>query len=263
MRMSSNKNRSHERSNSGEKFELPLSVQTSHNTDDGLSRNPRPAEKDTRIPRQITALHQIFASNLKRTIRDDSALSERRSWFKNFSSQSGENLNEKQVNKLTNITKNWALSEERVEALLLCSVLWSSCPQLFWDGDIRERNIFRRCFVDLERIREIDPLRRKVLLIILSQHVQEEQRQWRINGKRQRSRSKNLNANLPEANRNRMFLLSSLRIIAQRFWPDADVAKQRKTKKALSLYSRFGWRWQHIEPQGIILSLPDSAAKRY
>ncbi|KOS37864.1 hypothetical protein ACN38_g11316 [Penicillium nordicum] len=77
---------------------------------------------------QITTLHQIFASNLKRTIRDDSALSERRLWFQSFLSQSGENLNEKQVNKLTNITKNWALSEERVEALLLCSVLWSSCP---------------------------------------------------------------------------------------------------------------------------------------
>lgn len=167
------------------------------------------------------------------------------------------------MNKLTKITRNWALTEERVEALLLCSVLWSRCPQLFWDGDIPDQNIFRRCFVDLERIREIDPLRRKVLLIILSQRVQEEQRQLRINGKRQRSRLKHPNANRPDANRKRMFLPSSLRVIVQRLWPDADVAKQRKTKKSISLYSRFGWKWQHIEPQGIILSLPDSAAKRY
>ena len=124
------------------------------------------------------------------------------------------------------------------------------------------QNIFRRCFVDLERIREIDPLRRKVLLIILSQHVQEEQRH-RISGKRQRSRPKHSNANILDANRKRMFLPSSLRVIVQRLWPDADVAKQRKIKKSFSLYSRFGWKWQHIEPQGIILSLPDSAAKRY
>jgi hypothetical protein len=167
-------------------------------------------------------------------------------------------LEERQVNKLSAITKNWALSKERVDALLSCTLVWSSCPALFWEGNTTDKDVFPRCFDDLEWIREVEPSRRKVLLIILSEYVQNEQRQMKNDGKRQRSRSK-----LPhEADRGN-FLSLSLRSIMRRYWPNLHAGEQKKKKTMLSLYSRFGWKWQQVQPQGMILSLPDCAAKRY
>lgn len=214
-------------------------------------------------PAHIAVLHQTFASNLRRPRRDDPASSDRRVWFRSFSTQQGHRLDEGQVNKLTSITKNWALPEERVDTLLSCSLLWSCCPALFWNGNPRERDVFRRCFEDLERIREIDPLRRKILLLILSERVQQEQHQMRIDGKRQRSRPKLVEADNQQICRRRVLLPTSLRSIICKTWPDIDVAKQMKVKKMISLYSRFGWKWQQIRPVEMVLSLPDSAAKRY
>lgn len=213
-------------------------------------------------PAQIAALHQTFASNLKRPRRDDAASSDRHVWFQSFSTQQGHRLKEGQVNKLTAITKNWAFPEERVNTLLSCALLWYSCPALFWNGNPPNGDIFRRCFEDLERIREIDPLRRKILLVILSERVQQEQHQMRIDGKRQRSRSKLVEADTRQVCRKRVLLPTSLRSIMRKTWPNIDVAKQKRVKKMISLYSRFGWKWQQIRPVEMILSLPDSAAKR-
>lgn len=214
-------------------------------------------------PEKIAALHQTFASNLKRRAGDDLASHERRLWFQNFSSRLGDTLDEQQVRKLTTVTKNWALSDDKIDSLLSCSLLWSSYPTLFWDGSPPNTDVFRRCFDDLERIREIQPLRRRVLLVILSEHVQCEQKRMHLDGKRQRSRSTLPKSDAGSVQRNRMFLPLSLRAIMRRVWPDIPAGEQRKLKKLLSLYSRFGWKWQQVKPEGMILSLPDSAARRY
>lgn len=164
--------------------------------------------------------------------------------------------------KLTSITRNWALSEEKVDSLASCSLLWLSCPALFWDGNNTNSDMIRHCFDDLERIREIQPLRRKTILTILSEYVDTEIEQMRKSGKRQRHRY-HPNADAPCAFRGQTLLPTSLRSIVRRLWPEAHPEEHKKLKRMLSKYSRYGWKWQQVQPRGMILSLPDCAAKRY
>lgn len=122
--------------------------------------------------------------------------------------------------------------------------------------------MIRYCFDDLERIREIQPLRRKTILTILSEYVDAEVEQMRKSGKRQRHRYPP-NADAPCAFRGQTLLPTSLRSIVRRLWPEAHPEEHKKLRRMLSKYSRYGWKWQQVQPRGMILSLPDCAAKRY
>lgn len=219
------------------------------------------ADKARRIlesPDSISALHRTFASHLKRTSRVDLSSQDRRQWFQRFSSQRENCFDDQQLDKLTAVTRNWALPDEKSDALVSCSLLWASSPHLFWQGQSPKSHMLQRCLDDLDRIKEIDPLRRKVILTILSECVSCEQEQMRSCGKRQRSRASKDNG----MHRGQILLPTSLRSIVRRLWPGVSHEEQRKLKRKLSFGSRYGWKWQQIRSPGMILSLPDCSTKR-
>lgn len=117
--------------------------------------------------------------------RDDSR-PERFQFFADFKSPNGSQLDDSQIQRLVSITTKWELDKEDVKVLQLCSLLWAENPSLFWDGEKHHDNIIRRSFSDLERMREIDPTRRKILLVILSREIEHEQRQAHENTEQRR-----------------------------------------------------------------------------
>lgn len=212
-------------------------------------------------PDQIGALHDALNKRLRRRRKKEheieSALNKRRHWFQNFLSKSGERLKQKDVEELSRITKGWDLSESQVNALLACSTLWTSCPGLFWYGGSPDQNVLRSCFSDLERMSEVDPLRRRVLLITLSNQVQQfalhEEGQAGTRALKRKSSSKRQKSVLPAA----------LRSMTNELWPNSSPENQERIKDKITHYSRAGWKWQQLAHTWLSLSFQDSTVRGY
>jgi hypothetical protein len=163
------------------------------------------------------------------------------------------------VNALARITKGWELSTAQTNALLACSTLWVSSPELFWHGGPPDRDVLRSCYNDLARMHEVDPLRRRLLLVTLSDQVQKFQRTLSGESKTTR-RSPKANSN---SKRERVFLPGALRSITMQLWPEASPENQGKVRSRIKDYSRAGWKWKQLAPVGMLLSFQDSTVKGY
>lgn len=216
-------------------------------------------DKIIQAPDQISALHDALSKRLNRRAKKqetETAFNKRRDWFRNFASRGGERLNGKGADALARITKDWELSENQINALLAYSTVWANCPEVFWHGGPPEQDILRNCFNDLERMREIDPLRRRILLITLSNQVQQYQRLICEERKDMRARKPKTNSK-----RERQFLPAALRSLTRRLWPDLSLENQEKVKDRITNYSRAGWKWQQLAHVEMLLSLQDSTVK--
>jgi hypothetical protein len=177
-------------------------------------------------------------------------------WFEEFS-KDGEKLSEQQVKSLAYITRDWKLGEKEILVLSICAKLWYEHPYLFCDGPRPVRNIILRCCNDLQRMRETDPTRRKVLLIILSGEVEREQHNICKDGtKRWRPRSKK-----SECCRESSFVTSSLRALSLRLWIEVGESERKKCTEWLSKDSRYGCKWRNLRRLPIILSLHHARSK--
>ena len=210
-------------------------------------------------PTNTAAIQKTLATHLQNPAKGDGDSYSRRLWFRNFRSRDGGGLTDTQADKLTTLTKNWALPENKITALLSCSILWVSCPALFWEGGRQGSNLLRRCVDDLERLEEIDPIKRRLILIVLSERVEQERKRMLHAKKRQRSSAKPKQ----QAHRTKTMLSPSLHSIVQEAWPDAGIKKQAEIKTALARHSHYGWKWQQIMPSGLLLSIPPCSTRRY
>lgn len=141
---------------------------------------------------QIASLHRAFSKGLKQSKGSDILSSEQHT-FTEFVSPDGGRLSDVQIHCLVSFTKFWELGEDSVNDLKIRSLLWTARPELFWNGGTPDMNIIHRCCNDLERMKEVDPLKQKVLLVILSQVVREEQRRLRFEEcRRQQSRKRKI-----------------------------------------------------------------------
>ncbi|KAH1334291.1 hypothetical protein KXX16_005939 [Aspergillus fumigatus] len=215
-------------------------------------------------PNQIAALHRAFSKRLKRSKGSDTLSSEQHTFFTQFVSPDGGRLSDAQIHHLVSFTKFWELGEESVNDLKIRSLLWTARPELFWDGGTPDMNIIRRCYNDLERMTGVDPLKRKVLLVIFSQTVQEEQRRLREEQRRQRSRKRKIpGSDASDYGRDAILLTASLRTLSCRLWPDLKGDDEKKQRKSFSAYSLAGWKWQQLQYIEMILSLQHSPVKRF
>ncbi|KEY83598.1 hypothetical protein BA78_8605, partial [Aspergillus fumigatus] len=213
-------------------------------------------------PNQIAALHRAFSKRLKRSKGSDTLSSEQHTFFTQFVSPDGGRLSDAQIHHLVSFTKFWELGEESVNDLKIRSLLWTARPELFWDGGTPDMNIIRRCYNDLERMTGVDPLKRKVLLVIFSQTVQEEQRRLREEQRRQRSRKRKIpGSDASDYGRDAILLTASLRTLSCRLWPDLKGDDEKKQRKSFSAYSLAGWKWQQLQYIEMILSLQHSPVK--
>lgn len=165
-------------------------------------------------------------------------------------------MNNSQIEYLVSVTAKWELDEEDIKILRVCSLLWAENPRLFWDGEKRDCSIIQRSFYDLERMREIDPTRRKILLVTLSREIEHEQHQAHEPPRRQR----------PGRDRDRgrkgIHLTSSLHKIFHQHYPSLDGRVKDERRKRFAIYSRHGWKWDQMVETEMILSLAHVPVKR-
>lgn len=146
-------------------------------------------------------------------------------------------MSKTQTEKLTRLTKAWKLPETKITALLSYTILWAGFPELFWEGGGWGDNIFRHYLSDLWQLKEIDPLKRRLILIFLSECVEVRRKKMLDTGKRSRSRAKLKQ----QVSQPKPMLLSTLHSIVQEAWPDASI-KQAEIKSVLARHSHYGWK---------------------
>lgn len=215
-------------------------------------------------PDEISALYNVFASRLKdlsKKQRADTAFIHRYDWFRNFASQDGSRLEPKETNTLAQMTSCWELSDEQIEVLSACSIIWSKSPELFWYGASADENLIRRCYNDLRTMEDVDPLRRRIILMILAEHVELEQDLLRNKGQRVRSRPRKRKVGEGRS-RKRVLLPSAVRSLAKDLWPQLQTEKQNDVKKRLATDSLYGWKWRQVKRGEMVLSFQNAATKR-
>lgn len=208
-------------------------------------------------PDQIVALHEAFSKKLKRKSKkpnSELALNECENWFRNFSSIKGEKLKSTTASALARLTKNWGLSTEQIEYLLVCSVLWAKSPALFWTGALREENITRRCYNDLNEIDELAPLRRRILLITLSQQVQQSQQSQQNQPNAKPTGRKRARGTSDRHRRDQECLPNAMQCLTQQIWPDLPTEKQQKIQEKITRYSLAGWKWRQLKAREMVLA---------
>lgn len=206
-------------------------------------------------PNQIASLHTALIKKLRRRKEQDNSLTERFQFFSNFKSSDGSRLDDPQIAYLVSVTARWELDEEGIKALQVCSLLWAENPRLFWDGEKHDSSIIRRSFYDLERMREIDPTKRKILLVTLSREIEQEQHENIGATRRQRPGRDN--------DRGRKgHLTSSLHKIFHQHYPGLEGGIKEERRKRFAIYSRYGWKWDQMVETEMILSLAHVPAKR-
>lgn len=211
-------------------------------------------QKIIQRPDQILALHEAFRKKLKRkskSLDSDLALNERENWFQRFSSVKGEKLKPTAASALARITRNWGLSTEQIEYLLVCSVLWTKSPDLFWTNALREENITRRCYNDLNEIDELSPLRRRILLITLSKQVQQSQQNQPNPEATGRKRARGTS---DRHRRDQESLPNAMRSLTQQIWPDLPTEKQQKIQDKITRYSLAGWKWRQLKVREMVIT---------
>lgn len=209
-------------------------------------------------PNQIASLHTALIKKLRRRKEQDNSLTERFQFFSNFKSPDGSQLNDPQIKYLVSVTAKWELNEGDIKALQVCSLLWAENPRLFWEGEKRDSSIIRRSFYDLERMREIDPTRRKILLVTLSREIEHEQHQAHENieaTRRQRPPRDNDRGR-------KVHLTSSLHKIFHQHYPGLDGGIKEERRKRFAIYARYGWKWDQMVESEMIMSLAHAPAKR-
>lgn len=206
-------------------------------------------------PNQIGSLHTALIKKLRRRKEQENSLTKRFQFFSNFKSPDGSRLNESQIAYLVSVTDKWELDEEGIKALQVCSLLWAENPRLFWDGEKLDSSIIRRSFYDLERMREIDPTKRKILLVALSREIEQEQHENTGATRRQRPSRGN------DCGR-KGHLTSSLHRIFHQHYPGVEGEVKKERRKRFSIYSRYGWKWDQMVETEMILSLAHAPAKR-
>lgn len=213
---------------------------------------------------QVTALYFALNSRLKRLSKKrkpDPTYDKRHAWFQNFSSKDGVGLAPKDINTLSRITTCWELSEEQTKTLAACSVIWSKSPELFWHGDTADENLIRRCYNDLRRMEDVDPLRRRVILMILAQRLECEQDLLRSKGQRARTRPRKKH-NGGNRSRKRVLLPSAIDSLTKDLWPQLQPERRKSMRKRLAADSLHGWKWRQLSRTEMALSLQDAATKK-
>jgi hypothetical protein len=187
-------------------------------------------------------------------------LKERENWFLNFSSTKGKKLKSTTANALARLTRNWDLSKEQIENLLVCSVLWAKHPGLFWTGGPSDENITRRCYNDLNSIDELFPLRRRILLVTLSQQVQQTQQAQPNTEPTGRKRSR---GTTDWHRRDQEYLHNAMCSLTQQLWPDLTTEKQHMIQHKITRYSLAGWKWRQLKSTEMVLAFQNINVTRY
>ncbi|CRG92837.1 Phosphoenolpyruvate carboxylase [Talaromyces islandicus] len=202
-----------------------------------------------RLPEPLNYLCKILSEN-HRSRRQDASFEQRFTWFKNYTSEKGKKLCKSEAKDLASLTRKWNLEESVVHTLHISVSLWTKFPFLFWDGEQPHDDIIRRSFDDLQRMVNIDPIKRKVLLATLSSHVEERQREVFPNAEWEDTSLSDSQWRRPSC-----FLESSLIELTKQLWPDITGPEERKKRTWLANFSRWGWKWMRLENPGMVLSL--------
>ncbi|KAL2786385.1 hypothetical protein BJX66DRAFT_32742 [Aspergillus keveii] len=212
---------------------------------------------------QILSLYNAFSRKLRKRKACNASSPGQFSWFEGYTSPEGGTLSKKQVGNLARITARWELKDEDIRDLKICLLLWKLAPHIFCDGERADLNVIRRCYNDLERMRAVDPTRRKVLLMLLSDMVEKEQKNLENEQQKRKRSRRQQKKDTEDYARNPIFLTSALRTLSRNLWPGLDEQELKRRRKLLSEYSRDGWKWRHLRCPEIILSLHNSAAKQF
>lgn len=139
--------------------------------------------------------------------------------------------------------------------LEICANIWARAPWVFCEGEKPDSDVIRRCFNDLRRMEEVDIIRRKVLLVVLSRQVFQRQEELLSESNvRKRPRKTHDSRDSP-------LLSFALDDICSQLWDDAEENHDAR-KSQLGRCSLYGWKWDRLTHTELILSLSQVAAKR-
>ncbi|KKZ68306.1 hypothetical protein EMCG_01057 [[Emmonsia] crescens] len=188
----------------------------------------------------LSSLHRALVDRRRQT-----KSSTQQHFFNSFRYKQ-EHLSKHQIQRLVLATEDWEVQEH---------------PSLFWVCPATDTNIIQRCYSDLDRIRRVDPIRRKVLLILQYQSVCVEQREHHHTRK---SRSRSGPKDGPQAilQRDSGFLTVALRSLSARLWPQLTQEQQNERAKFISEDSRCGSKWALLDEDSIVLSITSAKSSR-
>lgn len=173
-----------------------------------------------------------------------------RNWFKNFKSKE-EYLSDTQVQRLASLTQYWALDPVDSEVLAKNVRSWTSKPAGFWGTIPNSACFIERCLRDVQIIEDkskLNPIRRRVVLVLLSEFVEEEILRVRAG----------LRAQGPIKHRSQAIR----NIINQEYLHLSSEELKAKTEQ-LTRAARYGGRWLQIKNTETIIGLPSKNSKRF
>lgn len=212
-----------------------------------------------RSPEAIISLRTAYLMEITRQKNPTETKAE--AWFKEFVSHNHSKLSEQQIRKLCQITKCWELHEDNLKVLQKDASNWPLNPSTFWGvlSETRPSNNFdliRHCYEQLQQIEDstrLNPIRRRLILVITFEAVQKEEQRVR---KARKARKATLRRKSTPAN-SLSYLSQGLDAIVRRVWGSRGLSLKevKEKKKKLARIARYGKKWSQIQPVGLILGL--------
>ncbi|OJD24848.1 hypothetical protein ACJ73_03783 [Blastomyces percursus] len=208
-------------------------------------------------PDRGASLFKVVAAEINRQ-KNHRQSTEREKFFQQFRWK-GQSLSEVQVTSLAAATKNWELNDNDLEELKKSANTWASTPEKFFDSETTNLSgrleLIAFCFNDTEQIEEVNPTRRKINLIIMSEQIRQEVEY-------QCSKHKINHRATTDPQKPLTLMSKVLSSITDTFGPLSQNERKKKHRK-LKKQSRGGSSWARIEPRWMVLALKNAAVKSF
>lgn len=196
-------------------------------------------------------LRKLLAKEKSSSSFEDSS---RQVWFKTFVSPERKRLSDDEIHTLVSITKGWELNDTQVDDLQFAARLWTKRPEFFWIGQ-EHSDILLKTLENLSRNKEVDPMKRKLWLIITSEFMEKLQQDSPPMQKR-------ISNSDPCGKRVRTGIAKSGQEFVQSRWPDLSDNLKLKLTKNFAKYSNKGWKYRQLKKPSLVLSLNGATVNR-
>lgn len=177
-------------------------------------------------------------------------------WFKSFRSTKNGTLSDEQVARLASLTQHWALSPEDSESLARNARTWISDPTEFWGSTSHSMGLIQRCLSDVESLedrKKLNPIRRRIILIIVSERIQKETMRLQAEGSaKRRQRQCIMKGNFTK------YISRAVKNVIEREHHPKGLSddEMKETSRKVIRMARYGGKWLLLEDTEALLAIP-------